>query len=137
MSSYSKNINLSERTKRRRIKEELNSIKQHNVNVVQPSTPTLVSSVMTFHESYTVQNSNDDIQPFSDIPFMLQSKSNDIKSNIDEINEFEKYYSTDDSLCEMEKDEEWNENNNSFSHFRFLIIQWAIGYNITQIALNK
>lgn len=131
MSSYYKNINLSKRTKQRRVQEELKSstIGYNSEIYVEPS------PVSSFNFSNSTCNDN------SGPSVMFQSKSSYLKSNADilDTDEYEKLYcSSDDdvSMCETDVDES-HENYDDLSYFRFLIMNWAIDFNISQIALNE
>lgn len=134
--SHYKNTNLSKRTKQRRVQEELNSTSstsEYSVeNIVDPSPST----------SFNI--SNNEFNYYSDPTNIFQSsqsKCNDMHLNIDilDTDNFDKiYFSSDDdtSSSEMEEDDIYNGYDN-LSHFRYLIMHWAIDYNIPLLALNK
>ncbi|CAI6351799.1 unnamed protein product [Macrosiphum euphorbiae] len=134
MASFYKNTNLSKRTKQRRVEEELKSStvgcssKEYNTENIGP---TLVESSFS-----NIDHSAPSITS--------QSKSNDINLNIDVLNsngDEELYYSSDGVSSSETDENEWNENYDNpidnLSHFKFLIMNWAIDCNIPQIALNK
>jgi len=134
MASFYKNAKLSKRTKQRKVHEELKSCTvgfSSKENNTENSGPYLVETSF----------SNSD---HSGPSIMSQSKSNDINLNIDIINtdEDEELYYSSDEVSSSEIDEnEWDENDDNpidnLSHFKFLIMNWAINCNIPQIALNK
>eukprot|EP00102_Acyrthosiphon_pisum_P021225 XP_016658435.1 PREDICTED: uncharacterized protein LOC107883280 [Acyrthosiphon pisum] len=134
MASFNKNINLSKRTQQRRVAEELKSStvgcssKEYNPeNIV----PTLVETSIS-----NIDHSEPNIKS--------QFKSNDISLNIDILNtdeDEELYYSSDEVSSSETDEDEWNETDDNsidnLSHFKFLIMNWAINCNVPQIALNK
>jgi len=133
MASFYKNTKLSKRTKQRRVHEELKSCTvgfSSKENNTENSGPYLVET--------SFPNSD-----HSGPSIMSQSKSNDINLNIDIMNtdgDEELYYSSDEVSTEIDENE-WDENYDNpidnLSHFKFLIMNWAINCNIPQIALNK
>lgn len=132
MASFYKNTKLSKRTKQRRVHEELKS------STVGFSSKENTENIGAFLVESSFSNSD------HSGPVISQSISNDINLNIDDIintNEDEElFYSSDEvSSSEIDKNE-WNDNNDNpidnLSHFKFLIMNWAINFNIPQIVPN-
>jgi len=127
--SFYKNSNLSKRTKQRRVNEELSSSsvecssREYSTELIGPS---------------LVESSSSNIDQ-SEPSIMSQFKSNDINLNIDLLNtdqDEELYYSSDE-VSSRGSDENDDNPTDNLSHFKFMIMNWAIKCNIPQIALNK
>lgn len=130
MASFYKNTKLSKRTKQRRVHEELKS------STAGFSSKENTENIGPFLVESSFSNSDLNLGISNDINLNL---------NIDDIlntNEDEELFYSSDEVSSSEIDEnEWNENYDNpidnFSHFKFLIMNWAINCNIPQIALNK
>lgn len=132
--SFYKNTKLSKRTKQRRVQEEIKS------STTEYSTESVV--VPSPVNSYYISNNefNYNSGPSNNMSQLTQPIFNDINGSTDIIdtNEYDKshYFSDDMSSSEIEGDESFD-NYDNLSHFRFIIMHWAIDCNIPLIALNK
>lgn len=140
--SFNKKSNLSARSKRRRVQEELqnSSYYEHSYNTSQTITNNEYSqlNVNTFIETFINTSIS---QP---VPDEVLNESL-INQNQDYVSEFFNeldtntlcLFSSSSSESEEEKDDQLNETNDQIFIFSKLIAQWAVDCNIPQTALNK
>lgn len=144
--SFNKETNLSARSKRRRVQEEL----QNSINYVHSFNNSQTTLIYDEHSQSNVDtciNNTLVSQPIFNEIINESLVNQNFKENqnqdyiLEFFNELDNktscLFSSSSSESEEEKDELLNETNDQIYIFRKLIAQWAVDFNIPQTALNK
>jgi len=144
--SYRKQSNLSSRSKRRRVEDELRNINipfniSEDVMVVNYDIPSLIATNKSRSQSKSIVEIDLPTNPNENNTF-INLNQNRIQ-NTTELTEDPIYDSADDEIkylsSETNEDDDIHllKNDNDISSIISLITQWAITYNIPQNALSK
>ncbi|KAF0756785.1 MADF domain-containing protein [Aphis craccivora] len=144
--SYRKQSNLSSRSKRRRVEDELRNINipfniSEDVMVVNYDIPSLIATNKSRSQSKSIVEIDLPTNPNENNTF-INLNQNRIQ-NTTELTEDPIYDSADDEIkylsSETDEDDDIHllKNDNDISSIISLITQWAITYNIPQNALSK
>lgn len=138
--SYRKQSNLSSRTKRRRVEDELQNINiSEDVMVVNYDIPSLIVPNKSGSQSKSIVEIDLPTNPNENNTFINLNLNQNQLQNTTELTDHPIYDSADDEIkylsSETDEDDDIHLSNND--NIISLITQWAIAYNIPQNALSK